>query len=150
MILDQIAHRASYRDMHELTLALDYMAGVAADAMPETTVQLAGDDVFVNPVRFTTKPDEDCLYEAHELYADIHYILEGCEKIIVSDRAQVTEVTTYSADRDIGFYRCAEGVVCVLHPGQFLVCFPQDVHRVAMQVEGPTAVKKLVGKFKVK
>lgn len=150
MILDKIEHRASYRDMPDLTLALDYMVGVAADAMPEATVQLAGDDVFVNPVCFTTKPDEDCLYEAHERYADIHYILEGCEKIIVSDRAQVTEVTAYSAARDIGFYRCDDGVVCVLHPGDFLVCFPQDAHRVAMQVEGPAPVKKLVGKLKMK
>lgn len=146
MILDKITHRASYSADSRLEKVLAYMA---AGEFPAEQVKLDGDAVFVNPVCFTTKPESECLYEAHRRYADVHFIVEGCEKIIVSDIDAVTVHTPYSEEKDIGFYTCEEGTACVLHPGDFLVCWPQDAHRVAIGPEGPAPVKKLVGKIRV-
>ena len=149
MILDKISHRASYSGDPALNQILAYMAGVTAESFPAEQARLDGDRAFVNPVCFTTKPESECLYEAHRRYADIHFIVEGCEKIIVSDIDAVAVRTPYSQERDIGFYTCDEGTACILRPGDFLVCYPQDAHRVAIGPDGPAPVKKLVGKLRV-
>lgn len=149
MILDNIAHRSSYRQMTDLTQVLEYMAEQNVQTMPEVAVQLREGEVFVNPAQFTSKPIEECRFEAHRNFADVHYILEGSETIIVADIAKTTETTPYNKLQDIGFATCTEGVVCTLYPGDFLVCFPQDAHRVGIMQNAPMPVKKLIGKIKV-
>ena len=149
MIFGKICHYHSYRGDEKLNKVLSYMAGITPDTFPQEQIKLDGDSVFVNPVCFTTKPESECLYEAHRRYADIHFIVEGCEKIIVSDISAVVEHTSYSDEKDIGFYTCESGAVVVLHPGDFLVCYPQDAHKVAIAPDSPAPVKKLVGKIRV-
>lgn len=149
MILDKITNHASYSSEPKLDKVLTYMAGVTADTFPEGQVKLDGDQAFVNPVCFTTKPESECLYEAHRRYADVHFIVEGVERIVVSDIDAVTVHTPYSEEKDIGFHTCDEGTVVTLHPGEFLVCYPQDAHKVAIGPDGPAPVKKLVGKVRV-
>lgn len=149
MILDNISNRESYRQMKDLAEVLEYLAGKNAENMPSASVQLREGEVFVNPAVFATKPLEECRFEAHRKYADVHYILEGCETIMVADLLQTKETAPYSEAQDIGFSEAEGGVVCTLHPGDFLVCFPQDAHRVGIMQEKPTEVKKLIGKIKV-
>ena len=149
MIFDKISNHASYSSEPKLDKVLTYMAGITAENFPTEQAKLDGDLAFVNPVCFETKPESECLYEAHRRYADVHFIVEGCEKIVVSDIDAVTLHTPYSEEKDIGFYTCDEGVTVVLHPGQFLVCYPQDAHKVAIAPDSPAPVKKLVGKVRV-
>lgn len=149
MILDNIAHRDSYRQMADLTQVLEYMAEQTVQTMPEAPVQLREGEVFVNPAQFITKPLEECRFELHRNFADVHYILEGSETIIVADIAETTETTPYNKVQDISFATCTKGVVCTLYPGDFLVCFPQDAHRVGIMQNAPAPVKKLIGKIKV-
>ncbi len=149
MILDKIIHHETYHSEPRLDKVLTYMAGVTPETFPAGQVKLDGDLAFVNPVCFETKPEKECLFEAHRRYADVHFIVEGCEKIVVRDIAAVKVHTPYSEEKDIGFYTCDEGTVCVLHPGDFLVCYPQDAHKVAIAPAGPAPVKKLVGKVRV-
>ena len=147
MILDKIQNHATYGDNALLSKVLTYMA--QCRELPAEPVKLDGDLAFVNPVCFTTKPESECLFEAHRRYADVHFILEGCEKIVVRDIHDVELHTPYSEEKDIGFYTSDEGTVCVLHPGDFLVCYPQDAHKVAIAPASPAPVKKLVGKVRV-
>ena len=37
----------------------------------------------------------------------------------------------------------------ILKPGDFLVCYPNDAHRTAVEVEGPENVKKAIFKVKI-
>ena len=149
MIFDKIDNRASYSHEPRLKKVLDYLASITPETFPTEGTVLDGDLAFVNPVCFTTKPEEACIFEAHRRYADVHFVVEGCEKVIVRDIDAVTLHTPYSEEKDIGFYTCDEGVAVVIHPGQFLVCYPQDAHKVAIGPEGPAPIKKLVGKVRV-
>lgn len=149
MILDQIRNHAFYAQGSRLGKVLSYMATVTPETFPEATVELERSDAFVNPVCFTTKPEKECLFEAHRRYADVHFIVEGCEKIIVQDIGAVQLHTPYIDKKDIGFYTCDEGTICVLYPGDFLVCYPQDAHKVAIAPGSPAPVKKLVGKIRI-
>jgi YhcH/YjgK/YiaL family protein len=149
MILDNIRHYSFYQDSPALAKVLTYMSGISSENFPGESVRLDGDNAFVNPVCFTTKPEDECLFEAHRKYADIHFIVEGCEKIMVSDIDTVTVVKAFKEASDIGFYQGGNGTVCILKPGDFLVCYPHDAHKVAIAVDSPAQVKKLVGKIRV-
>lgn len=148
MIFDKLSHRDTYRDMPDLAMVLAYLA--EAKTLPEKRVTLRGDNVFVNPVSLVTRPEEDCRYEAHRLYADVHCVLEGREKIRVADIGSARPLDDFDSGSDAGFYDAENGTVFCLEPGDFLVCFPQDAHRVAIAAEGDgQPVKKLVGKIRV-
>ena len=147
MIFDKIQNHQTYRESVLLDKVLTYMA--TCWELPDQPVELSGRDAFVNPVEFTTKPESQCLYEAHQNYADVHFILEGEEKIIVREIHEVKEHTPYSQEKDIGFYTADCGTEFILRPGDFLVCYPQDAHKVAIAPHSPAPVKKLVGKVRV-
>jgi YhcH/YjgK/YiaL family protein len=149
MILDSLDYRSCYAEMPELKKILDAMADIHADAMPRTKIVIDGDRAFINPVQMTTRPFAETKFEAHKRYADVHCVISGTEEIIVNDLSKVKEIETYSEEKDIGFYQGENGTVCILKPGDFLVCFPQDAHRVAIAPSIPDAVIKLVGKIKV-
>ncbi|NLH63768.1 MAG: DUF386 domain-containing protein [Erysipelotrichaceae bacterium] len=149
MILDSLDHRSCYAEMPELKKILDAMAEIHAETMPRTKIVIDGDRAFINPVQMTTKPFAETKFEAHKRYADVHCVISGTEEIIVNDLSKVKEIETYSEEKDIGFYQGENGTVCILKPGDFLVCFPQDAHRVAIAPSIPDAVIKLVGKIKV-
>lgn len=149
MILDRIQYRSFYCENAALNSVLEAMAAVGRDDFPSETILLDGEQAYINPVCFTTKPEAECLFEAHRRYADVHYIVEGCEKIVVSDLSGVAAKHAYNEEKDIGFYTGDQGTACVLHAGDFLVCFPQDAHKVAIAAGAPAPVKKLVGKIRV-
>ena len=58
--------------------------------------------------------------------------------------------TPFSQEKDIGFYTGQESGRYLLKPGDFMVCYPSDAHKVAMMNEKPETVKKIVVKIKVK
>lgn len=149
MILDRLIHRDSYSSMAELKIMLDRMAEIQIDSLPDGKEEISENGSFLFPVQLITKPLDQCRYEAHRKYADIHCILAGTEEIIVSDLSTVTEIEPYSDEKDIGFYEGNEGTVCIQKPGDFLICFPQDAHRVAIAPTAPGRVIKLVGKIPV-
>lgn len=150
MILDKIEHRKTYREQALLYSVLEKMAGITTENFPQERLALCGDKAFINPVTLVTKPESACKFEAHRSYADVHYIVEGVEKIVVSDISGVIALGAFDEKSDIGFYRGQQGTVCVLHPGEFLVCYPQDAHKVAILEQCPAPVKKLVGKILVR
>lgn len=150
MILDCLSNRDSYTGISGLKEILDVLAELNADTLGKEKIVIDGEKAFINPVSLKTKPLEECIFEAHQKYADIHCVLSGTEEIIVRDIAQLRTVKQYSEELDVGFYEGDPGTVCILRPGDFLVCFPQDAHKVAIAADGEcTDVIKAVGKLKV-
>ena len=80
------------------------------------------------------------MYEAHEKYIDVHYIMEGAERIATADVSSLQIMTPFSEERDIGFYQGDESGRYLLKPGEFMVCFPSDAHKVAMMDKTPETV----------
>jgi YhcH/YjgK/YiaL family protein len=149
VIFDKIEHRAFYGNKSKLAELLLYMSKITIENFPGETVRLDGDRLYANPVRLATKLEEECRFESHRRYADVHYIVAGREKIVVKDIGQVCVCQTYDPQDDICFYNGEGGVACILEPGCFLVCYPQDAHKVNIAVDGPETVTKLVGKFEL-
>lgn len=107
-----------------------------------------GEEVYINRFDYDTLPQEQAMWEGHAQYADIHVVLQGEEKIGVTDVSHLQETTQDPANDFIGY----EGPVetwFTMKPGTLLVVFPEDVHMVKVQLNGPSHVQKAVFKVRV-
>ena len=145
MILDKLSQAKAYRGIHpRLDAALDRLdEGFLSTVGPETQ-QLEGDALYVTRFTYDTLPLEDTFFEAHRRYLDIHLMMEGEERV---DVASPQGLTLFEQKGDFYAYRGQAEQSLVLRPGSFLVVFPEDAHRIKIQVDGPKTVSKVV--FKV-
>lgn len=147
MIFDSLKNKERYKDFPLLYQALNYLAQLKPDELPDSTVVLIKDTLFLNPVSLVSRPEAECIYEAHKKYTDLHYILEGVEGIATAAPSALTETSAYDEAKDIMFFEGPEDGRYYLKPGQFMVCFPEDAHKVAMMKDNPAPIKKIVFKI---
>ena len=79
---------------------------------------------------------------------DIHVLAEGTEKIDVS-LIERMQTHPYEEDKD---YVPADGAVTqttIMRPGDFLICYPEDVHRSGVKVDEAAPLKKGIFKIRV-
>lgn len=110
------------------------------------THEIDGERLFVNVVEYTTTAAENRFWEAHKDYLDVHVMLKGQEQIDVNF-IQNMELKEYVKKDDFLPMEGEKNASVVLREGDFLVCYPSDGHRTAVQVEEPETIKK--GIFKV-
>ena len=148
MIFDSIQNKENYKEDTKIYQALCYLENIKSweEALPNTVVQK--DCIFANPVSFISREEKDCMYEAHQKYIDLHYIVEGVERIATADVSSLQIQIPFSEEKDIGFYQGDESGSYLLKLGEFMVCFPSDAHKVAMMDRSPETVKKIVVKIK--
>ena len=147
MIIDSISHLDDYKGFPALYRALETLQKFSATNFPQRGEVLEEGELFFNPVTLTSKPECDCKFEAHRTYIDLHYIISGREKIAISDKSKLRVLESYSKEKDIEFLQGNADTVCDLSAGQFLLCYPHDAHKVAMMVEQPEEIKKIVFKI---
>lgn len=148
MIFDAIRNKENYKQETEIYQALCFLEKIDKweEILPNTVIQ--EDYIFANPVSFISKEEKECVYEAHKKYIDIHYIIEGTERIATADVYALQVRTPFHEEKDIGFFTGSESGSYLLRPGEFMVCFPSDAHKVAMMDKTPETVKKVVVKIK--
>ena len=148
MIFDHIKNKENYRHFPKLYRALNLLSELEEGCLPEKGGVLIPEELFYNPVSFYSKPEDECKFEAHRVYCDLHYIIKGCERISTADVSTLNTDTPYSEDRDIAFFTGESDGSYNLKLGQFMVCFPNDAHKVAMMVSEPEKIEKIVFKIK--
>ena len=139
-----------YRGIHpNLDQALeritpDFLAGVGYERM-----ELQGSDLYVTRFTYETIPDEESFFEAHLRYLDIHIMVDGSERVEIAPPETLTQFEQNEAN---DFYACrGEGrYKLILSPGDFLVVFPGDAHKIKMRVDGPETVTKVVFKVRIR
>ena len=148
MIYDNIKNYKRYKDIYGIGKVLETIANLDKSATITEPIIIEDKRVFINPVSLTSKNPDDCIYESHKKYIDIHYIVSGCEGISVQSTDKLTLSEDFFDDKDIGFYKAQENVTFYLHEGDFLICYPGEAHMVAMKEKNsePAAIKKFVGK----
>ncbi|MGN0968002.1 MAG: YhcH/YjgK/YiaL family protein [Oscillospiraceae bacterium] len=138
-----------YRGIHpNLDLALEHITPEFLSALGTERVALKGEEVYCTKFTYPTVPDEESFFEAHQRYLDIHIMLEGSERIEIASPAAL-EQTEARPENDFWAYRGTGRHSLVLAPGEFLVVFPDDAHKLKMQVDGPRTVTKAVFKIKL-
>ena len=121
--------------------------GGASIACGRHTVDETG--IYVNVSEYTTHLFEDSKWEAHKKYIDLQLVLEGVEKIGVSDISKM-ELGEYHPDND---YLPCDGAAehsYVLDENTAILLMPEDAHMPGICFEEKAAkVKKAVFKIPV-
>lgn len=148
MIYAKNADALAYRGIHpNLDLALEHITPeFLASLRDNQRVELKGDLVYCTRFTYETIPQEESFFEAHRRYLDIHIMVEGEERVDVN-RPEDLNLTDAQEGNDFYAYQGESWHSTVLKPGEFLVVFPGDAHRIKVQVDGPKTVSKAV--FKV-
>lgn len=130
MILDHASQLRKYE-------ALYPGAAAAADFLETITVQtpsgrheILNDQVYAIVQRYETQSAQSRVWECHDRYLDIQYLLSGTENIFWATREQIRNWSEYSQTGDSQVSPdCQEGTALHLHPGEFAIFAPQDAHK---------------------
>ena len=106
------------------------------------------DRVYINCFEYETLPWEKTFFEAHEEYADIHFLISGEENIGIS-APEVLRETERDPKTDFIGYKGEVETLCKMTPEKVLIVFPGEAHMVKVQRCGPVAVQKAVVKVKI-
>lgn len=107
-----------------------------------------GDRLFVNIVEYETTAPENRFWEAHKYYLDVHYMLDGQEQIDLNFIQNMEQKEFVDADDFLpmdGRPNCH----VILTKDDFLICYPDDGHRTAVQVQKPERIKKAIFKVRI-
>ena len=110
--------------------------------------EIDGDRLFVNIVEYTTTTPEERFWEAHKNYLDVHVMIHGNEQIDLNF-IQNMELKDFVEKDDFLPMDGEKNSSVVLTDGDFLICYPSDGHRTAVQVQEPEAIKKAIFKVKI-
>ena len=150
MILAKNADARDYLGIHpNLDLALERINGEFLSALGDERVDIIPGQVWCTKFTYDTIPDEESFFEAHGKFLDIHLMLCGSERVEVAPPAELEQFES-KPENDFYAYRGRGHYHMVLSPGDFLVVFPNDAHKIKMQVDGAETVTKAVFKIKVK
>ena len=149
MIYAKNSDALSYRGIHpNLDLALEHIQPEFLGRVGGQRVELRGSDVYATRFTYETVPDEESFFEAHKKYLDIHIMVEGSEGVEIAPPAELAEFDRVEAN-DFYAYRGLAHHKLTLSPGEFLVVFPNDAHRIKMCLEQPETVSKVVFKVRI-
>ncbi len=138
-----------YRGIHpNLDLALERLTEEFLASVGSERVEIKGGEVYATRFTYQTLPEEETFFEAHRKYLDIHLMLRGSERVEIAPPECLTEFNRVE-ENDFYAYRGEGHYKLVLSPGDFLVVFPGDAHRIKTQVDGPQEVAKAVFKVKI-
>mgnify|MGYP000749320359 FL=1 len=107
-----------------------------------------GDELFVNIVEYETTTPENRFWEAHRQYLDLHFMLRGPEQIDVNFIDNMEQKEFVEKDDFLPLEGEPNSHV-VLNAGDFLLCYPADAHRTAVQVGAPATIKKAIFKIRI-
>lgn len=148
MIFDSLSHAKAYRALpgiyRALTLVRQY-----GETLPPDGLETEDGRIRLSRLTIQTKEAALCRYEAHRNWIDIHCALRGTEVVHVQDVALLQALVPFDAASDIGFYEGAAQSVCRVGEGRFLVCFPQDAHKVCIMDGAPAEAEKIVAKVRM-
>ena len=149
MILAKNVNARDYLGIHpNLDLALERITPEFLSSLGEERVDIIPGEVWCTKFSYETIRDEESFFEAHEKFLDIHLMMDGSERVEVAPPDTLEQFQSVP-ENDFYAYRGEGHYKMVLSPGDFLVVFPADAHKIKMQVDGPKTVTKAVFKVKI-
>ena len=115
-------------------------------SLPEGSYPVMGKEVVAQVQEYTTFPADQGLFETHEKYFDIQYMVYGKEMFGICKREGLI-LKERIEERDLTFYEEPElcGTV-LLREGDFIVVAPEDAHKPRCEAGEACKVKKVVVK----
>lgn len=130
--------------------AYQFLRTTDLDALPVGITEIDGKEIFANVQEYTTMPWEKCLFEAHDQYFDIQYVVSGKEMFGYVKREGLKESVPYDKENDLVFFEEPQNCGRILlEAGDFAIVPPEDAHKPRCMADGSCKVKKIVLKVKI-
>ena len=107
-----------------------------------------GDTCYASVSEYETKKDEEIVYEAHEQYIDVQYLISGREIVWLTSKENSACIREYDKVGDYALYKSVRAEPIILPSGFFLVLQPNDLHSPGHARAEAQKVKKIVFKIK--
>ena len=126
--------------------AIQYALSTDFTALEPGKYPIDSDNIFAIVNEYMTKPVSECDPESHREYADIQMIIMGVERFGYAPLTGQPETTPYSEEKDVALYTIAADELnyLTLHPGEFIIFFPSDIHQPEVYAHQPGLVRKVV------
>jgi YhcH/YjgK/YiaL family protein len=149
MIIDHLAYADQYQGLHpRLAQAFAYLREQPLAEMAPGRYEIEGDDMFLLLQAYQTRSAENSFWEAHRIYMDIQYMVEGAERMgyACANGMRIKEDLLQEND-----YAVLEGTGrdVVVEEGSFVIFFPQDAHMPCLSDREARVIKKAVIKIKI-
>ena len=144
MILDNLEDTSIYCPLGQrFAGAFTFLHSANFSDLAAGKTPIIGDEVFALRIDGPTRPESECLWEAHLRYADIHCQVSGGEAIGYAPvhALQVTRPCEKTGD-DI--LLAGRGRLISLEPGEFMILFPSDGHMPGVADGRHAASQKIV------
>jgi len=146
MILDTLENIGMYASLNPLfPKVVEYIQNTNLAAQESGRVNIDGNKLFVNHNITKGKTVDETRIETHDSMIDIQIPLSCPEVMGYTPRENLPEAE-YDAKKDITFYPGHPEQYITVHPGEFVIFFPQDGH--APCISPVPEYKKVI--FKVK
>ena len=129
--------------------AFRFMKSEDLKNLPAGVTEVDGKNLFVAISEYNSKEKPETRYESHKNYIDIQYVIDGEELIGVTTADKVKVDEPYDSEKDLAFYTFEGGDYRKATPENFMVFFPDDVHRPSLKSGESVPVKKAVVKIKI-
>lgn len=149
MITDHIRNAALYTQQYAgLGAGFAFIQAFQAQTQPDGRYELSQDGYAVVQT-YKTAAADDKLWESHEKYLDLQYVVQGKELISCADVKTMHVHSAYDAETDSTLYDGQGRTNVGLSDGYFAVFFPDDAHKPGCDWEKTHAVRKIVVKIKI-
>lgn len=135
-----------------LEKALAFLRADHIHGLPDGRADIDGDRVFAIVQQYETAVTNDPLFEYHQKYIDIQFIVSGHEVIGWAPAEQMSITGAYDAHKDICFGSVVPGTwtPVYLQAGLLAVLWPEDGHAPRLAAgRAPSPVMKIVVKVAV-
>ncbi len=137
--------KPDYSTFSRIHRAIDYLNSHDISTLPDGKTVI-DDDIYINVMEADTKIEN--IFEAHREYIDIHYIIEGEEKILTAPVEKMTVTREYSPESDSILGTADTADEHVIRKGQYCITMPGEAHSPCRSVTAPRHIRKAV--FKVR
>ena len=146
MIKDKLENAKIYYNLlANLKKGLEWLQNTDLKNISDGKYEIDGMIVYASVQTYETKLEAN--YESHRNYIDIQYLIEGAEKIGVTNLDNCKTCIEYDSERDLEFYTIdCEDEYIKLSEGDFSIFYPHDAHKPSIAIEQPSNVKKVVVK----
>ena len=148
MIIDNIKNAQRYNNIHQdLEKVFEFLNSLSFGVTPGT--YYVDGRIKVSLDTYMTKPVDECKFENHKKFADVHYVVTGHETIdVTSDELKVIEDKLDESDYAL-YESGADYTRVTLKAREFAIVFPGEKHRPLVAVGDSQWVLKAIAKIEI-
>lgn len=118
--------------------------------MEDGEYPIEGRSIYAKVFCVTSKPVSETHPEVHKEYIDVQFWVTGKEQVGFAPLKSGYEIIDAQEDQDLYFLGdIGDEVILTAFPGDYMIFFPNDIHRPGISVSGQLSSRKVVVKIHV-